>query len=243
MSSNAQPHRVPSTIFAQRPNHAVNTDTHRRRYAPWGGRRLPWYVSRHDAVTRYSVFIRGGTRCARIACVLTLCCVLSGCVFLVSDLALRDVSISDSSASDNRDLLGNPVGVGLLRVDLVSESNLMKMARQGELNVGTEASICPEGQTESPVETVSSVYFHEFRVDGLSTATARRNEGLAAERYPGPPFIYHVFVFPDGPRRRNIDPTKPDQPSYSLVAMPRTLCLRLRGGAMWGLAGWRRTLL
>jgi len=188
-------------------------------------------------MTGYSVFIRAAWRCARIACSLAPCCVLSGCVFLVSDLTLRDVSISDQSASNNRDLLGNPVEVGLLRVDLVSESNLMQMARQGELHVGTEASICSEGPTESPVETVSSVYFHEFTVNGLNTSAARRNEGLADERYPGPPFIYHVFVFPDGPRRRNIDPTKPDQPSYSLVAMPRTLCLRLRGGAMWGLAG------
>jgi hypothetical protein len=163
--------------------------------------------------------------------------VLSGCIFLVSDLTLRDVSISDSSVSNNRDLLGDAVKVGLLRVDLASDSNLMKMARQGELNVWTEASVCPEGHTESPVDTVSSVYFHEFTVNGLGTAVARRNETLAAERYPGPPFIYHVFVIPDAPRRPDIDSTKPNRPTYSLTTMPRALCLRLRGGAMWGLAG------
>ena len=173
----------------------------------------------------------------RVACVLVSCCVLSSCVFLVSDLALGDVSVSDSSASHNQDLLGNPVKVGLLRVDLISQTNLMKMARHGALNIYTEASFCQEAQTESVVETLSSVYFHEFTVNGLNAAAARRNEELADERYPGPPFIYHVFVIPYAPRRPDISPTKPDRPSYSLTAMPRTLCLRVRGGAMWGLAG------
>ncbi|HEY2968513.1 MAG TPA: hypothetical protein VGK75_09110 [Casimicrobiaceae bacterium] len=106
--------------------------------------------------------------------------------------------------------------VGLLRVDLASESNLIEMARRGSLNVYPEASFCGEAQTESAVETVSSVYFHEFTVNGLD----RRNEGLADERYPRPPFIYHVFVIPDAPRRPDIDPAKPGRPSYSLTAMP-----------------------
>ena len=179
------------------------------------------------------LILRAAWQRARVACILGPCCVLSGCIFLVSDLALRDVSVSDSGASHNRDLLGNPVKVGLLRVDLASESNLMEMARRGSLNVYPEANFCGEAQTESAVETVSSVYFHEFTVNGLD----RRNEGLADERYPRPPFIYHVFVIPDAPRRPDIDPAKSGRPSYSLTAMPRTLCLRVRGGAMWGLAG------
>jgi hypothetical protein len=181
-------------------------------------------------------------RCPHLLAALASASMLTGCVLFIPDV--RDLRLVDVRAVEhgtaNVKLLGKPAhdrpaNYMIGRIDIVTQSDLVKIADASELTLWAQLKIC---QTEAKVFNYGISYEGvELFYVAINEETRARYLDHAAEHKPAEPYTYQVYFDPQSTLNQAKAPELgyPDlYEPYDFAQEPRDLCLRIRGGNILG---------